>query len=28
VLDRVEQAAENSYRLIDQLLTEGTAHGS
>ncbi|GAA4667179.1 hypothetical protein GCM10023324_18300 [Streptomyces youssoufiensis] len=28
VLDRVEKAAENSYRLIDQLLTEGTAHGS
>ncbi|WP_406290877.1 hypothetical protein [Streptomyces sp. NBC_00209] len=28
VLDRVEQAAESSYRLIDQLLTEGTAHGS
>ena len=28
VLDRVEQAAENSYRLSDQLLTEGTAHGS
>lgn len=28
VLDHVEQAAENSYRLIDQLLTEGTAHGS
>ncbi|MFJ3146467.1 hypothetical protein ACIPJM_28980 [Streptomyces halstedii] len=28
VLDRVEQAAENSYRLIDQLLAEGTAHGS
>ncbi len=28
VLDRVEQAAQNSYRLIDQLLTEGTAHGS
>ncbi|QEV15890.1 hypothetical protein CP974_20080 [Streptomyces fradiae ATCC 10745 = DSM 40063] len=28
VLDRVEQAAENSYRLIDQLLTEGTRHGS
>ncbi len=28
VLARVEQAAENSYRLIDQLLTEGTAHGA
>ncbi|WP_043224962.1 hypothetical protein [Streptomyces sp. NRRL F-5193] len=28
VLDRVEQAAESSYRLIDQLLTEGIAHGS
>ncbi|MEV5602272.1 hypothetical protein AB0L33_12625 [Streptomyces sp. NPDC052299] len=28
VLDRVEQAAENRYWLIDQLLTEGTAHGS
>lgn len=28
VLDRVEQAAENSYRLIDQLLTSGTTHGS
>lgn len=28
VLDRVEQAAENSYRLIDQLLTEGATHGS
>ncbi|MGW1543117.1 hypothetical protein ACWCPM_23240 [Streptomyces sp. NPDC002309] len=28
VLDRVEQAAKSSYRLIDQLLTEGTAHGS
>ncbi|GAA2490475.1 hypothetical protein ACOZGD_05515 [Streptomyces murinus] len=28
VLDRVEQAAESSYRLIDQLLAEGTAHGS
>ncbi|MFF3498982.1 hypothetical protein [Streptomyces sp. NPDC003247] len=28
VLDRVEQAAESSYRLIDQLLTEGAAHGS
>ncbi|MEU2180461.1 hypothetical protein [Streptomyces thermolilacinus] len=28
VLDRVEQAAESSYQLIDQLLTEGTAHGS
>ncbi|WP_432057200.1 hypothetical protein [Streptomyces sp. bgisy022] len=28
VLDRVEQAAESSYHLIDQLLTEGTAHGS
>ncbi|MEU3071976.1 hypothetical protein [Streptomyces laurentii] len=28
VLDRVEQAAESSYRLIDQLLAEGIAHGS
>ncbi|MFD5335020.1 MobC domain-containing protein [Streptomyces hawaiiensis] len=28
VLDRVEQAAESSYQMIDQLLTEGTAHGS
>jgi hypothetical protein len=28
VLDRVEHAAQNSYQLIDQLLTEGTAHGS
>ncbi|MET8330090.1 plasmid mobilization relaxosome protein MobC [Streptomyces sp. NPDC005181] len=29
VLDHVEQAAQNSYRLIDQLLTEGgVAHGS
>ncbi|MBT2527632.1 hypothetical protein J7E91_19950 [Streptomyces sp. ISL-99] len=28
VLDRVEQAAQNSYRLIDQLMAEGTAHGS
>ncbi len=28
VLDRVEQAAQSSYRLIDQLLPEGTAHGS
>ncbi|WP_461712645.1 MobC domain-containing protein [Streptomyces sp. DSM 41029] len=28
VLDRVEQAAESSYRLIDQLLAEGTAHGA
>lgn len=28
VLDRVEQAADSSYRLIDQLLAEGTAHGS
>ncbi|MFF9201638.1 hypothetical protein ACF1AE_07395 [Streptomyces sp. NPDC014986] len=28
VLDHVEQAVESSYRLIDQLLTEGTAHGS
>jgi hypothetical protein len=29
VLDHVEQAAQNSYRLIDQLLTEGgMAHGS
>ncbi|WP_093491835.1 hypothetical protein [Streptomyces sp. 2112.3] len=28
VLDRVEQAAQNSYRLIDQLLAEGTTHGS
>ncbi|MCU7703235.1 MobC family plasmid mobilization relaxosome protein [Streptomyces albidoflavus] len=28
VLDRVEQAAKSSYQLIDQLLAEGTAHGS
>lgn len=28
VLDRVEQAAQNGYRLIDQLLAEGTAHGA
>ncbi|PZH06059.1 hypothetical protein C1I97_18685 [Streptomyces sp. NTH33] len=28
VLAHVEQAAGNSYRLIDQLLTEGTAHGA
>ncbi|MEV6265364.1 hypothetical protein AB0M42_32130 [Streptomyces sp. NPDC051784] len=28
VLDRVEQAAQNSFHLIDKLLTEGTAHGS
>lgn len=28
VLDRVEQGAQNSYRLIDQLLAEGIAHGS
>jgi hypothetical protein len=28
VLDRVEQAAEAGYRLIDRLLVEGTAHGS
>jgi hypothetical protein len=28
VLDRVEQAAQNSYRLIDRLLAEGTVHGS
>lgn len=28
VLDRVEQAAQNSFHLIDQLLTNGTAHGS
>ncbi len=28
VLDHVERAAENSYRLIDHLLAEGTAHGS
>ncbi|MGW4222388.1 hypothetical protein ACWEG1_02930 [Streptomyces bauhiniae] len=28
VLGRVEQAAESSYQLIDQLLTDGTAHGS
>lgn len=28
VLDRVEQAAQNSFHLIDQLLAEGTAHGS
>lgn len=28
VLDRVEQAAHNSYHLIDQLLAEGVPHGS
>ncbi|MGW6237452.1 hypothetical protein [Streptomyces sp. NPDC055094] len=28
ILDRVEQAAQNSFHLIDQLLTNGTAHGS
>lgn len=28
VLDCVEQAAQNSFHLIDQLLAEGTAHGS
>lgn len=28
VLDRVEQAAQNSFHLIDQLLAEGTVHGS
>ena len=28
VLDRIEQAAQNSYHLIDQLLAEGTPHGS
>ncbi|WP_330248970.1 MobC family plasmid mobilization relaxosome protein [Streptomyces sp. NBC_00562] len=28
VLDRVEQAAQNSYRLIDQLLAEGATHGA
>ncbi|MFE5730797.1 hypothetical protein ACFQ7A_07805 [Streptomyces sp. NPDC056528] len=28
VLDRVEQVVESSYRLIDRLLAEGTAHGS
>lgn len=28
VLDRVEQAAQNSFHLIDRLLTEGSAHGS
>lgn len=28
VLDHVEQAAQNSFHLIDQLLTNGTAHGS
>ncbi|MGW2281662.1 hypothetical protein [Streptomyces sp. NPDC001770] len=28
VLDRVEQAAQNSFRLIDQLLAEGMVHGS
>ncbi|MFI2615702.1 hypothetical protein [Streptomyces sp. NPDC018584] len=27
-LDHVEQAAQNSYRLMDQLLAEGAAHGS
>ncbi len=28
VLDRVEQAAQNSFHLMDQLLTNGTTHGS
>ncbi|MFF4634736.1 hypothetical protein ACFY1G_03135 [Streptomyces olivaceus] len=28
VLVRVEQAAQNSFHLIDQLLTDGTTHGS
>lgn len=28
VLDRVEEAAQNSFHLIDQLLSDGTAHGS
>ncbi|RPK43632.1 hypothetical protein EES39_18760 [Streptomyces sp. ADI92-24] len=28
VLDRVEQAVQSSFHLIDQLLTNGTAHGS
>ncbi|MEV6311267.1 hypothetical protein AB0M10_22020 [Streptomyces sp. NPDC051840] len=28
VLDRIEQAAQNSFHLIDQLLANGTAHGS
>lgn len=28
VLDRVEQTAQDSYRLIDRLLAEGTAHGA
>lgn len=28
VLDRVDQAAQNSFHLIDQLLAEGTVHGS
>nr|WP_205614124.1 hypothetical protein [Streptomyces dangxiongensis] len=28
VLDRVEQAAQNSYRLLDQLVAEGAAHGA
>lgn len=28
VLDRVEQAAQNSFHLIDQLLANGTTHGS
>lgn len=28
VLDRVEQAAQNSFHLMDQLLADGSAHGS
>ncbi|WP_406364314.1 hypothetical protein [Streptomyces sp. NBC_01579] len=28
VLDRVEQAAQSSYRLIDQLLADGATHGA
>lgn len=28
VLDHIEQAAEASYRLMDQLLAEGAAHGA
>lgn len=28
VLDRVEQAAQNSFHLMDQLLADGTVHGS
>ncbi|MFH8585917.1 hypothetical protein ACH4GP_16120 [Streptomyces celluloflavus] len=28
VLDRIEQAAEASYRLMDQLIEEGAAHGA